>query len=141
MRWPSVHVSAGVRFGPGHVTRRPDVCFAASVSSGGSVTTTVTCPVRGDCAATLYVLRAGQVKGHLARAGSHVARRKRRVAPYLGRASFVVAAGRKRKIVIHLKKRARRLARAGRLKKVELLLITRGHKPRVVTVRLHRKRH
>ena len=112
-----------------------------TLSRTGSVTTTVTCPVRGDCAATLYVLRAGQVKGHLARAGSHVARRKRRVAPYLGRASFVVAAGRKRKIVIHLKKRARRLARAGRLKKVELLLITRGHKPRVVTVRLHRKRH
>ena len=43
MRCPRVQVSAGVRFGPRQVNDRPGADFAASVSSGGSVTVTVDC--------------------------------------------------------------------------------------------------
>jgi hypothetical protein len=131
------HYCGGAFAGNRYVS--PSLTSAPTALSGsGSVSTGVSCPARADCPATLYVLRAGEVKPG-AVSSVHVARRKRRVAPYLGRTSFVVSAGRTRKISVHLKKPARRLARAGRLKKVQLLLLTAGHKPHAVTVRLHRK--
>ena len=93
-----------------------------------SLITTVTCK-KADCLGTLYALGlkrpAKRPSGRLASA-----RLKRRRLPVIAKKSFFVRGGRKQTVALRLTKRGRRLARKGHLKRVRLLLLMHGDKPR-----------
>ena len=93
-----------------------------------SLITTVTCK-KADCLGTLYALGlkrpAKRPSGRLASA-----RLKRRRLPVIAKKAFFVRGGRKQKVALRLTKRGRRLARKGHLKRVRLLLLMHGDKPR-----------
>jgi hypothetical protein len=95
-----------------------------------SVTTTVSCSPRAECVGSLYAARA--------RSRARSARR-RRLGARLGRAAFSMPGGTKRKVVIRLNKRGRRLAHRRQLRRIQLVLLMRAHKPQLRTVRVRRR--
>ena len=100
-----------------------------------SLTTTVKCRRGPDCVGTLYAVAPSRRRpAHQASS----AKRKRRRLPYIAKKTVVVPGGSKRKVTLHLTKRGRRLAHAGQLKHVYLLLLMRGDKPHKRKVKVRR---